>query len=163
MSTLPQLIEDDIQAFNEALQELLEQSEASIGIIVDKGGFLITECGAEQEFDTITLSALAAGSFAATQSLAELVSEKDFSSMYQQGATNSLLIMNVDEHCLLTVIFPARISVGAVKYFALDASKRIARQLKKAKKRAPDEGLDLSMLNMADTKSVFQKKVASSD
>ena len=110
MSTLPQLIEEDVQALTEALQELLEQSEASIALVIDKGGFLIAECGPGSDFDTTTLSALGAGSFAATQSLAELVSEKNFTSMYQQGETNSLLIMNVDEYCLLTVIFPARVS-----------------------------------------------------
>ncbi len=159
MPTLPQLIEEDVQAFTEALQELLEQSEATVALIIDKGGFLITECGTG-DFDTTTLAALAAGSFAATQSLADLVSEKNFSSMYQQGEANSLLIMNVDEYCLLTTIFPARVSVGAVKYFALDAGKQIARQLKKAKKRAPEEGLDLSMLNLADAKPVFRKRVA---
>jgi len=66
--------------------------------------------------------------------------------------------MNVDEYCLLTVIFPARVSVGAVRYFAADASKQIAGQLKRAKQRAPDAGLDLSLLNLVDTKSVFRKK-----
>ena len=160
MSTLPQLIEEDVQALNEALQELLEQSEATVAMIIDKGGFLIADYGPGSDFDTTTLAALAAGSFAATQSLAGLVREIDFTSMYQQGETNSLLVMNVDEYCLLTVIFPARVSVGAVKYFASDASRAIARQLKKAKKRAPDAGLDLSMLNLADTKPLFRKKTA---
>jgi predicted regulator of Ras-like GTPase activity (Roadblock/LC7/MglB family) len=158
MSTLPQLIEEDVEALNEALQELLELSEASVALVIDKGGFLIAECGPGGDFDTTTLSALGAGSFAATQSLAELVSEKNFTSMYQQGDTNSLLIMNVDEYSLLTVIFPARVSVGAVKYFAVDAGKQIARQFKKAKKRAPEAGLDLSLLNLVDTKSLFRKK-----
>jgi len=152
------LIEEDIQEFNEALDELLEQSEATVGLVLDKGGFVITQYGEFEDFDLMSLAALAAGSFAATQSLAELVGERDFNSMYQQGDTNSMLIMNVDEFCLLTVVFPARISVGAVKYFAVDAAKIIARQLRKAKKRNPEGGLDLSMLNLADTKGIFQKK-----
>jgi predicted regulator of Ras-like GTPase activity (Roadblock/LC7/MglB family) len=160
MSTLPQIIEEDVQALTEALQDLLEQSEASAAIVIDKGGFLIAEYGPGSDNDTTTLAALAAGSFAATQSLAGLIRETDFSSMYQQGETNSLLVLNVDDYCLLVVIFPARVSVGAVKYFAADATKAVSRQLKKAKKRAPDAGLDLSMLNVADTKPLFRKKVA---
>lgn len=160
MPTLPQLIEEDIQVFQDALQELLEQCEAVAALIIDKGGFLISDSVARNGFDTTTLSALAAGSFAATQSLAELVSESNFTSMYQQGETHSLVIMNVDESCLLTVVFPARVSVGAVKYFAADAARQIAAQLQSAQRRAPGAGLDLSMLNLADTKSLFRKKVA---
>ncbi|MBN2507171.1 MAG: roadblock/LC7 domain-containing protein [Verrucomicrobia bacterium] len=160
MPTLPQLIEEDIDALHRALEELLAQSEATVALVIDKGGFLIAECPPGSHFDTTTLSALGAGSFAATQSLAELVSEKDFTSMYQQGDTNSLLIMNVDEYCLLTVIFPARISVGAVKYFAIDAAQQIARQLALAHKRAPGAGFDLSLLNLPDSQSLFRKKSA---
>jgi hypothetical protein len=58
----------------------------------------------------------------------------------------------VDEHCLLVVIFKSETGVGVVKYYAATAGKRIARQLKIARKRAPGEGLDLSMLNVAEPK-----------
>jgi hypothetical protein len=68
--------------------------------------------------------------------------------------------MNVDEYCLLAVIFRANLSVGAVKYFAGDIIQRIASQLKKANKRAPGAGFDLSELNMADPTPLFKMKVA---
>ena len=64
----------------------------------------------------------------------------------------------MDEHCLLVVIFKSETGVGVVKYYAATANKRIARQLKIARKRAPGEGLDLSMLNVADTQYFFRKK-----
>ena len=67
------------------------------------------------QFDSTSLAALSAGSYAATETIASMVQESTFSSVYQQGETHSILVLNVDEHCLLTVIFPARISVGAVK------------------------------------------------
>jgi len=38
------------------------------------------------------------------------------------------------------------------------AVKRIARQLKIAKERAPEAGLDLSALNVAETGPFFRKK-----
>lgn len=160
MGTLPQLIEEDVRVLDRSLQDLLTKSDASTAMLIDKGGFLITQCGESESFDTTTLAALSAASFAATQGIATLVSENNFSSVYQQGDTFSLLVLNVDEYCLITVVFKASISVGAVKYFATTTIKQIARQLKKAHNRAPDNGLDLSLLNVADSASLFRKKIA---
>jgi predicted regulator of Ras-like GTPase activity (Roadblock/LC7/MglB family) len=160
MGTLPQLFEEDIRTLNRALEELVVKSEASAAFIIDKGGFLITQCGQCKQFDIVTLAALSAASFAATQGIANLVSETNFSSVYQQGEAHSLLVVNVDEYCLLTVIFPAKVSVGAVKYFAVNTIKEIAKQLHIAYQRSPDAGLDLSILNLADTGPLFRKKTA---
>ena len=88
------------------------------------------------------------------------MSETNFSSVYQQGDSHSLLVLNVDEYCLLTVVFKAAVSVGAVKYYAVATAKQIAKQLKKAHRRAPEEGLDLSELNLADPTPLFRKKSA---
>jgi predicted regulator of Ras-like GTPase activity (Roadblock/LC7/MglB family) len=158
MATLPQLIEEDIGELNSVLQELLIKSDAGVTLIIDKGGFIITECGRGMEFDSMTLSALSAASYAATEGIAQVIGEHNFSSVYQQGDTFSILVNNVDEFCLLAVIFKATLSVGAVKYYATDTIKKIAAQLQVAQKRSPNQGLDLSMLNMADPSSMFKKK-----
>lgn len=160
MPTLPQLIEEDIGELNNAMQELLIKSDANTAVIIDKGGFIITQCGRNLELDTTTLAALSAASFAATEGIATLVGETNFSSIYQQGDHSSLLVVNVDEFCLLTVIFKATLSVGAIKYYASDTIQRVATQLKRAHNRAPGAGLDLSMLNLADPSPVFKMKVA---
>ena len=160
MATLPQLIEEDIGEINNALQELLIKSDATSTVVIDKGGFIITHNGRTQELDTMTLAALAAASFAATESIASLVGEPNFTSVYQQGDHSSLLVINVDEYCLLTVIFKATLSVGAIKYYAAETIKRISAQNKRAQQRTPGTGLDLSMLNMADPSGLFKMKVA---
>jgi len=158
MPTLPQLIEDDISTLNSAMQELLIKSDAGTAFIIDKGGFIITQCGRADDFDTTTLAALSAASFAATEGIATLVGEKNFSSVYQQGEHNSIIVMNVDEYCLLSVIFKANLSVGAIRYYASDTIKKVAAQLKKAHSREPESGLDLSMLNLADPSPIFKKR-----
>jgi len=160
MSTLPQLIEEDIGELNAALQELLIKGDATVGFVIDKGGFVITQTGHAPDFDVMTLAALSAASFAATESIASLVGEKNFSSVYQQGEQFSLLVLNVDEHCLLTIIFKASLSVGAIKYFARDTTRRVAMQLQLALHRDPGTGIDLSMLNLADPSVVFRRKSA---
>ncbi len=160
MAPLPQLIEEDIGEIDSALGELIEKSEAGCALVIDKGGFLITTRGATEQLDTMTLAALSAASFAATQGLATLVSETNFYSVYQQGENYSLLVHNIDEHCLLTIVFKASIGVGSVKYYAGDTIKRIAVQLKAAREREPGKGLDLSMANMADATPLFRRKSA---
>src|SRR5436190_16275990 len=150
MSTLPQIIEEDITELDRVMDELLDKSDASIALLLDKGGFLITKTGPHQQYDTVTLAALSAASFAATQMIATLVSENNFSTVYQQGDQHSILVLNVDEFSLLAVIFGPESSVGAVKYYAEPCVRCIAKQLKKAKNRAPTDGLDLSIANVAD-------------
>ncbi|MGH7977312.1 MAG: roadblock/LC7 domain-containing protein [Limisphaerales bacterium] len=158
MATLPQLIENDIQKLDEVLNEFIESADATAALIIDKGGFLITQQGEANDFDFTTIAALASGAFMANQTIAGLVNEKKFDSIYQQGEHCSLFVVNVDEHCLVVVIFKSEIGVGVVKYHAVKAVKRIARQLKHAQEREPDGGFDLSMLNVADTQSFFHKK-----
>ena len=152
MSALPQLFEEDVLELNRAMQELLDKCEAGNAFIIDKGGFLIAERGES--------SSLSAASYAATQGIANLVNEPNFNSVYQQGEASSLLVMNVDEHCLLAVLFRAQVSVGAVKYFSHATIQKIAQQLQQAHERNPEAALDLSKLNLADPSPLFQRKSA---
>ncbi len=159
MATLPQLLEDDIQQLDDSLQELLLKSDATTALVIDKGGFLITHQGDARQFDLTTIGALASGAYLANQTIANLVHESNFDSVYQQGENFSLFASNVDEHCLLVVIFRAQVGVGVVKYYAAMARSRIAQRLKFAQERDPGAGLDLSVLNLADTSSLFKKQV----
>src|SRR5436190_9047440 len=158
MATLPQLIEEDVQCLDDALRELLEKSDATTALIIDKGGFLISGQGDTRQFDLTTIAALASGAFMANQTIANLVHETSFDSVYQQGQRHSMFVVTVDEFCLLTIIFKAEVSVGVVKYFAVPCAKNIAEQMQIAQQRDPGAGLDLSILNVADTADFFKRK-----
>jgi len=160
MATLPQLVERDIHLLDETLREFIAHTEATTALIIDKGGFLITHQGDDAQFDLTTIGALASGAYMANQTIAGLVNESNFSSIYQQGEKYSMFVVNVDEHCLLVVIFKAEVGVGVVKYYAGNAVKRLARRLKTARERNPEGGLDLSVLNVADPHRLFRKKEA---
>lgn len=160
MASLPQLIEEDIQALDQALREFLSRSDATTALVIDKGGFLITHQGDSRDFDLTTIAALSSGAFMANQTIAGLVNETNFNSIYQQGEKISLFVVNIDENCMLVVIFKSQTGVGVVKYFAAPAVKRIACQLEIAQDRAPGMGLDLSVLNVADAGQFFRKKEA---
>jgi len=158
MATLPQLTEDDIQKLDATLSEFIAKADASAALVIDEGGFLITHLGDTGGFDLTSIGALASGAFMASQAIANLVNEKNFNCIYQQGENFSLFVTNVDEHCMLIVIFKSETGVGVVKYYASTAVKLIAHQLKISRKRAPSEGFDLSTLNVADTQNIFRRK-----
>ena len=158
MASLPQLLEEDILVLDQALREFLSRSDATTALVIDKGGFLITHQGDAAAFDLTTISALASGAYMANQTIANLVRETNFDSVYQQGESFSMFATNVDENCLLLVIFRAQVGVGVVKYYGTAARERIARQLQLAQERDPGVGLDLSILNLADTSSVFKRR-----
>ena len=158
MATLPQLIEEDIQRLDEELRELLAKSDATTALVIDQGGFLISSQGDTRSFDLTTIAALASGAYLANQTIANLVHETNFNSVYQQGEKCSMFVVRVDENCMLTVIFKASVSVGAVKYFATPAAKNISEQMEIAQERDPSGGLDLSMLNIADPSELFKRR-----
>jgi len=158
MSTLPELQTEDVELFNDTLQTLLVNTEATTALIMDKGGFLITHQGDSDQFDLTTIAALASGAFMANQTIAGLVRETNFNSVHQEGEKLSLFATNIDEHCLLLIVFKPEVGVGAVKYFAVPAAQKLAGQLRIARGRNPGAGIDLSVLNMANSAALFQSQ-----
>ena len=158
MGTLPQLIEEDVQCLEDALRDLLQRSDATTALIIDKGGFLIANQGDSRNFDLTTIAALASGAYMANQTIANLIHETNFNSVYQQGEKYSMFALCIDEHCLLVTIFKAHVSVGVVKYYSVPAAEQIANQMIAAQERDPGGGLDLSMINLADTSGLFKRR-----
>lgn len=158
MTTLPQLLEEDIQKLDETLREFLAQTDATVALIIDKGGFLITHQGNADNLDLTSIGALASGAFLASQTIAGLVTEKDFNHTSLQGETASIFTVGVDEYCLLVVVFPSKAGIGVVKYYSSGVVLRVAKQLAVARERDPENGLDLSVLNVANPQDLFRKK-----
>jgi len=121
----PQLIEEDIQSFDKVLAELIAKSEAKLAMIVEKAGYLIHQHGNAAALDTTTLATLGSNAYNATHFMAQLVNEHNFASMYQQGEAYSTLILNIDQDCILVVIFGTQQTVGSMKYYAAPAVKKI--------------------------------------
>lgn len=162
MTPFPQLQEEDFELIHSALRELLDKSEASTALFVEKAGYLIAQCGDTNTFNTTELATLAANAFAATQFIADMLKESNFSSMFQQGEATNVLWVNVDENSLVVIIFRAHLSVGAIKYYGLTTVQNIAQQLRIATDRAPGTGVDLATLDPVDVADVFQRRNHSS-
>src|SRR5258706_560470 len=149
----------DAQQFTSVLNDLLERSEASAALLVEKAGHLLHQCGQNEQFNAEVMATLASNSFNAVQFMAGLMGEANFPGMYQQGENFSTLMLNVDEHCILVIIFKAQVSVGAVKHFAGSTIKALAEQIRLAEQRAPGAGFDLTDLDVTSASELFKKKM----
>jgi len=154
---IPQLTQEDIAVFEAILRDLVIKSESSIALIVDRAGYLIHQYGHLSGFDSTQVATLASNAFAATEFMANLISEPDFSGMYQQGSTISTFTLNINASCLLFVAFRSDLSAGAIKYFSGEAVKQIAAQLEIAYNRAPEKAFDPADLNVNDVREIFRK------
>lgn len=160
MANFPQLIEEDMTRLQAALASLLEKSEARMALIVEKSGYLILKVGKinQEEEDSSTLASLASGSFMATQTIAQLLQESGFTTTFQQGDQYSILVQDVDEFCILLVIFDAGTSLGLVKFYLPNTARVIRDQLKIAHDRNPSSTFDFADLNIEDAQELFRKK-----
>jgi predicted regulator of Ras-like GTPase activity (Roadblock/LC7/MglB family) len=152
----PQLYEEDIQSIDRVLSDLVKKSEALLTMVVEKAGYLIQQHGNSDALDTTTLATLGSNAYNATQFMAQLVNEHNFTSMYQQGETYSTLILNIDENCILVLIFGTDQTVGSMKYYAAPAVKSICEQLKVASARG-ETALDLSDMDATDVQTLFRR------
>ena len=158
MAQFPQLNQEDLDQLNVVMGELLTKSEAHVALLVEKAGYLIHQCGNPASIDTTTFATLGSNAYNAVQFMAQLVNEKNFTSMYQQGENFSTLMVNVDENSLLVVVFPTHLTVGSMKYYASPAARSIAQRIEVASQRSPDTGLDLSDLDPSSVESLFRNK-----
>jgi predicted regulator of Ras-like GTPase activity (Roadblock/LC7/MglB family) len=152
----PQLTEEDIQFFDKVLADLVQKSEATLTMIVEKAGYLIHQHGNAQALDTTTLATLGSNAYNATHFMAQLVNEHNFSAMYQQGETYSTLILNIDENALLVIIFGTQQTVGSMKYYAAPVVKQLHEQMKIASARG-ETALDLSDMDPLNVQALFRR------
>lgn len=117
--------EEQGEVLTAALDDLAVQSEASIVVLSDSGGNIVAESMQATTKMTPTLSALAAGSYAATRELAALVGEQSFQSIYQQGEEFSIYVQGVGQHYLLLVVFDRNTTAGLVKLYVEKTSLEI--------------------------------------
>jgi predicted regulator of Ras-like GTPase activity (Roadblock/LC7/MglB family) len=133
---------DDIDKIDKLLAEFLRLSGAKCALLIDKEGHLVTKRGELKTIDIDTISALVAGSFAATKEMARLLGEEEFTAMYHQGERDNIQLGLVGDRTLLTILFDDRTTVGMVRLYANETAKKLADIYRQAiEKTGDDSGL----------------------
>lgn len=134
--------EEDIEAIQSILDAFLKKSAAHCALLVDKDGHMITSRGQTDNVDLDTISALVAGSFAATKQLAHQFGEEEFTALFHQGKGRNLQLSLVAERALLTALFGDDTTVGMVRLYATEAAKRLTDIFRKRKADPQGAGHD---------------------
>jgi predicted regulator of Ras-like GTPase activity (Roadblock/LC7/MglB family) len=142
--------EEDIRDIEVVLKELLKLSNARCALLIDKEGHLVAKMGAVRTFDTDTISALVAGSFAATREMARILGEEEFSIMFHQGQRDNIQLNLVGERTILTVIFDEQTTVGMVRLYAAEASRKLTEVFEEIRVRTGKRVPGDQALMMAD-------------
>ena len=104
----------------EDLDLFLENSEANTVMLCDRGGNIIVSSGEAIDESIDIISALVAGAFAATQQLAQVIGEEEFTAIFHQGKKTSIFISSVGDEVLILSLFDNNTTAGLVKMYALN-------------------------------------------
>jgi predicted regulator of Ras-like GTPase activity (Roadblock/LC7/MglB family) len=121
MNGIGMLTAEGQMAIESQLTDFLKKSEAQWSALVDKGGNLFAQSGNTGSLDLSILSALAAGSFAATHELARRLGESEFSALYHEGHGQHILMSALSYECLLVTVFGEKTNIGLVRFYAQQA------------------------------------------
>ncbi|MCK9995715.1 MAG: roadblock/LC7 domain-containing protein [Candidatus Krumholzibacteria bacterium] len=109
------IFEEDYWAINNVLEDLLKSSRSGFVMLIDRTGQLISQCGPDVEFDLTSFASLCAADFEANYQLAKLIGEKDFSTLFHQGAQDSMYLGKIAKGVVLVVLFNKSTTLGLVR------------------------------------------------
>ncbi len=109
------MYDEEFNQIKTILSKLRTDANAKLVFLVDKNGQQIAAHGNIDNLDTTSLASLTAGNVAATDALAKLIGEKEFSVLFHEGERDNLHISIVGLRVILVVIFDERSSLGLVR------------------------------------------------
>jgi len=116
---------EDMERLHTELDSFLELSKARAALLIDRDGHLVTRRGDAVHTSPESISALVAGSFAATKEMARLLGETEFTVMFHQGKRDSIQLQLVGERTLLAIMFDDRTNLGLVRFYAQETALRL--------------------------------------
>jgi len=108
------LQEHQFQRLKSVLARLCVECAARVVFLIDRDGQPIAFHGDIGDMDTTSFASLAAGNVAATSSMAQIIGEDAFPSVFHEGERESIFISIIGRSLLVTV-FDQRSTLGLVK------------------------------------------------
>lgn len=106
---------EDVEKFDELLTGFVQDTGVQCAILCDRTGRLLTSKGDTNGLDGITFASLCAGDFGASDQLAALVGETEFTSLYHHGRDRSMFLADLAGTAILAVLFDNKTTLGMVR------------------------------------------------
>lgn len=154
MEQLTNLVISDTELvfITNTLLKLMNDTSASSVMLLDKSGQVITTQGNTNKRNATSLGALLAGAFSSSRHVAELLGEKDFRTIFQQGVHENIYTTMVADQWLLVIVFDKLTHIGLVKVLSKKATDELVRALERV--RADTSRQKASVLNIQFRSSV---------
>jgi predicted regulator of Ras-like GTPase activity (Roadblock/LC7/MglB family) len=120
------LLEADHTRFSGVLDKLRKDANAKVVFLIDKNGQQLAHSGDVSGLDPTSLASLTAGNVAATDGLAKLLGEREFSILFHEGEHDNLHISIVAGKAILVVLFDEHSSLGLVRLRVKKATGELA-------------------------------------
>ena len=145
--------QQDHTRFMNLLENLDRDTNAKFVFLLDKSGQQIAAAGELDDVDPTSLASLTAGNVAATEGVAQLVGEDEFTTLFHEGKTESLHITVVANRVILLVVFDARSSLGLVRLRVEKTApelKTVVDEMMSRNHDAPPPGQELALGEITD-------------
>jgi predicted regulator of Ras-like GTPase activity (Roadblock/LC7/MglB family) len=110
------LHELEFQRIQAILAKMQRELRAELVLLISRSGQPIVISGSTENIDCTSLSSLAAANLAATDGLANIVGEREFSILVHQGRNRSIFISDLLKKFSLVLVFDASASSGLIRY-----------------------------------------------
>lgn len=114
--------QEDLDRIQGCLNEVLAKSGAHTILLIDRSGQLISHCGDKPPEDSVALAALTAANFGATEAIARMLGETDFSLLFHKGKDENVHFSALGDDFLLVTLFDNNASLGLVRLHVEKAS-----------------------------------------
>lgn len=106
---------DDIARIENLLRTFVVEAGARCAFLLDRAGHPVTAFGDVGELDETSFASLAAADFDASDQLAGLLGESEFTSLYHQGVNGSMYLSEISSAAILAAVFDRRTTLGMVR------------------------------------------------
>ena len=110
------LNEPEYLSIKSILAKMQNDLRADLVLLISRSGQQIAFEGPAQDVDLTSLASLAAANLAATNGLAHLIGEREFSVLYHQGRHRSIHISDLSKQFSLVLMFDETVSLGKVRW-----------------------------------------------
>jgi len=119
---------EDVRAY--LSQEVMTEGISSV-LVIDSAGSLICNVGNKIDLDVISLAAVAAANFAATEQIARLIGESDFVLLFYKGHNESFHFSRVGSEYIIVTIFNNQLSLGLLRLKIAEVAQVLVEKLPK--------------------------------
>jgi predicted regulator of Ras-like GTPase activity (Roadblock/LC7/MglB family) len=119
---------DDVRSY--LSREVMTEGISSV-LIIDSAGSLICNVGNKIDLDVISLAAVAAANFAATEQIARLIGETDFVLLFYKGHSESFHFSRVGAEYIIVTIFSNQLSLGLLRLKIAEVAQVLEKKLPK--------------------------------